>query len=69
MRIVGLFDLTSGAWVAMARGTLKGSKKGSERTLWLRLWRHLKPGDTVVADAASAAGLPSLFSSAGASVW
>ena len=51
MRIVGLFDLTSGAWVAMARGTLKGSKKGSERTLWLRLWRHLKPGDTVVADA------------------
>ena len=51
MRIVGLFDLVSGAWIAMARGTLKGSKKGSERTLWLRLWRHLKPGDTVVADA------------------
>lgn len=51
MRIVGLFDLTSGAWIAMARGTLKGSKRGSERTLWLRLWRHLKPGDTVVADA------------------
>jgi hypothetical protein len=51
MRIVGLFDLASGAWIAMARGTLKGSKKGSERTLWLRLWRHIKAGDTVVADA------------------
>lgn len=51
MRLVGLFDLATGAWVAMARGTLAGSKRGSERTLCRRLWKHLQAGDTVVADA------------------
>ena len=51
MRIVGLFDLATGAWIAMARGTLAGSKRGSERTLWRRLWKHLRAGDTVIADA------------------
>ena len=51
MRLVGLFDLATGTWMAMARGTLAGSKRGSERTLCRRLWRHLRAGDTVVADA------------------
>ncbi|MCH7229141.1 IS4 family transposase [Haloferula sp. A504] len=51
MRIVGLFDLATGAWIAMARGTLAGSKRGSERILWRRLWKHLQAGDTVIADA------------------
>ena len=51
MRIVGLFDLATGVWIAMARDTLAGSKRGSERTLWRRLWRYLRAGDTVVADA------------------
>lgn len=51
MRLVGLFDLATGAWIAMARGTLAGGKRGSERTLWRRLWKHLRAGDTVIADA------------------
>src|SRR5690606_21674831 len=46
MRIVGLFDPATGAWIGMARGTFAGSKRGSERTLWDRLWKHLRAGDT-----------------------
>jgi hypothetical protein len=46
LRLVGLFDLSTGAWVAMARGPFRSH----ERHLCRRLWRHLKRGDTVVAD-------------------
>jgi hypothetical protein len=46
LRLVGLFDLSTGAWIALARGPFRSH----ERNLCRRLWRHLKPGDTVVAD-------------------
>jgi hypothetical protein len=46
LRLVGLFDLSTGAWFALARGPFRSH----ERNLCRRLWRHLKPGDTVVAD-------------------
>jgi hypothetical protein len=46
LRVVGLFDLSTGAWIAAA----KGSFRSHERNLCRRLWRHLQPGDTVVAD-------------------
>ena len=46
MRLVGLFDLATGVWVALA----KGDYLSHERNLCRRLWRHLQPGDTLVAD-------------------
>ena len=46
MKLVGLFDLHSGAWIAVARG----NKHDSESTLVRRLFRHLRRGDTLVAD-------------------
>jgi hypothetical protein len=46
MRLVGLFDLATGVWVALA----KGNYLSHERNLCRRLWRHLQPGDTLVAD-------------------
>jgi hypothetical protein len=46
MKLVGLFDLKTGAWIAVARG----NKHVSEIRLFRRLFRHLRPGDTVVAD-------------------
>ena len=46
MRLVGLFDLATGVWVALA----KGDYLSHERNLCRRLWRHLRPGDTLVAD-------------------
>lgn len=46
MKLVGLFDLRSGAWLAVA----KGCKHDGESTLARRLFRHLRSGDTLVAD-------------------
>jgi hypothetical protein len=46
MRVVGLFDLLTGVWIALA----KGDYLSHERNLCRRLWRHLQPGDTLVAD-------------------
>jgi hypothetical protein len=46
MKLVGLFDLKTGAWIAVARG----NKRISEIRLFRRLFRYLRPGDTVVAD-------------------
>ena len=46
MKLVGLFDLKTGAWIAVARG----NKHISEIRLMRRLFRHLRPGDTLVAD-------------------
>jgi hypothetical protein len=46
LRIVGLFDLATGVWIALA----KGNYLSHERNLCRRLWRHLRPGDTLLAD-------------------
>jgi hypothetical protein len=46
MKLAGLFDLRSGAWLAVAKGTLHIH----ESLLWRRLFRYLLPGDTVVTD-------------------
>jgi hypothetical protein len=46
MRLAGLFDLATGVWVAVA----KGNYRSHERHLVRRLWSHVRPGDTVVAD-------------------
>lgn len=46
MRLTGLFDLSTGVWVALA----KGNYRSHERHLVRQLWRHVRPGDTVVAD-------------------
>ncbi len=46
MKLVGLFDVCSGAWLGVARG----SKHDGENTLARRLFRHLRSGDTLVAD-------------------
>ncbi len=46
MKLVGLFDMRSGAWLAVARG----NKHDGENTLARRLFRHLRRGDTLVAD-------------------
>jgi hypothetical protein len=46
MKLVGLFDLKTGAWIAVARG----NKHDSEIRLVRRLFRRLRPGDTLVAD-------------------
>ena len=46
MKLVGLFDMRSGAWLGVARG----NKHDGENTLARRLFRHLRRGDTLVAD-------------------
>lgn len=46
MRLVGLFDLATGVWI----GTATGSFRSSERNLCRKLWKHLRGGDTIVAD-------------------
>lgn len=46
MRFVALFMLSSGAWLASAKGSLQQH----ERTLWHRLWNFLRPGDVLLAD-------------------
>jgi hypothetical protein len=46
MKLAGLFDLRSGAWIAVARGTLRSH----ETLLWRRLFRRLRPEDTVITD-------------------
>ena len=46
MKLVGLFDMRSGAWLGIARG----NKHDGEIRLARRLFRHLRRGDTLVAD-------------------
>lgn len=46
MRFVALFSLATGAWLAVAKGSLHDH----ERTLWHRLWHFLREGDVVLAD-------------------
>ncbi len=46
MRLVGLFDLANGVWTGGATGPFRSS----ERNLCRKLWRHVRAGDTIVAD-------------------
>jgi hypothetical protein len=46
LKLVGLFDLASGAWIASA----KCHRKRHEARLFRNLYRHLRTGDTVVTD-------------------
>jgi hypothetical protein len=46
MKVVGLFSLASGAFLALAKGCLDVS----ERALFRTLWPHLESGDVVLAD-------------------
>ncbi len=46
MRLAGLFDLATGVWIGFAAGPFRSS----ERNLWRKLWRHVRAGDTIVAD-------------------
>jgi len=46
LKLVGLFDLASGAWIA----TAKCHSRRHEARLFRNLYRHLQPGDTVVTD-------------------
>jgi hypothetical protein len=46
MRVVGLFDLFTGVWVGVA----SGNYRSSERNLCRKLWKHLRAGDTIIAD-------------------
>lgn len=46
MRVVGLFDLFTGVWVGVATGNYRSS----ERNLCRKLWKHLRAGDTIIAD-------------------
>jgi len=46
MRFVALFILSSGAWLASAKDSLKVH----ERTLWHTLWGYLMKGDVIMAD-------------------
>jgi len=46
IKIVGLFDLATGAWLACARSSLRFH----EIRLFKRLYRYMREGDTVVAD-------------------
>ncbi len=46
MRVVGLFDLLNGVWV----GAATGKYRSSERNLCRKLWKHLRTGDTIIAD-------------------
>ena len=46
MRLVGLFDLATGVWIGVATAPFRSS----ERHLCRKLWRHVRAGDTLVAD-------------------
>ena len=46
MRLVGLFDLATGVWVGAATAPFRSS----ERNLCRKLWKHVRTGDTIVAD-------------------
>jgi hypothetical protein len=46
MRLVGLFDLATGVWIGAATGPFRSS----ERNLCRKLWKHVRVGDTLVAD-------------------
>jgi hypothetical protein len=46
MRLVGLFDLATGVWIDAATAPFRSS----ERNLCRKLWRHVRAGDTIVAD-------------------
>ena len=46
MRLVGLFDLATGVWIGAATGPFRSS----ERNLCRKLWKHVRAGDTIVAD-------------------
>ena len=46
MRLVGLFDLATGVWVGAATAPFRSS----ERNLCRKLWKHVRAGDTIVAD-------------------
>lgn len=46
MRLVGLFDLATGVWIGAATGPFRSS----ERNLVRKLWKHVRSGDTIVAD-------------------
>jgi hypothetical protein len=46
MKLVGLFCLDSGAWIATAKSHIKVH----ESRLFARLFRYLRPGDTLVTD-------------------
>jgi hypothetical protein len=46
MRLVGLFDLATGVWVGAASAPFRSS----ERNLCRKLWKHVRTGDTIVAD-------------------
>jgi hypothetical protein len=46
MRLVGLFDLATGVWIGAATGPFRSS----ERNLCRKLWKHVRTGDTIVAD-------------------
>jgi hypothetical protein len=48
MKLLGLFDLRSGAWLA----TTHSSRKFHDAPLWRRLFWRLRPGDTVIVDRA-----------------
>jgi Transposase DDE domain len=46
MRLVGLFDLATGVWIGAATAPFRSS----ERNLCRKLWKHVRAGDTIVAD-------------------
>lgn len=46
MRLVGLFDLATGVWIGAATAPFRSS----ERNLVRKLWKHVRAGDTIVAD-------------------
>lgn len=46
MRLVGLFDLATGVWIDAATAPFRSS----ERNLCRKLWKHVRAGDTIVAD-------------------
>jgi hypothetical protein len=46
LRLVGLFDLATGVWIGAATGPFRSS----ERNLCRKLWKHVRAGDTIVAD-------------------
>jgi transposase len=48
LKLLGLFDLRSGAWLA----TTHSSRKFHDARLWRRLFWRLGPGDTVIVDRA-----------------
>jgi hypothetical protein len=51
LKMVGIFDLFSGAWLDWA----EGNKHDSEHSLWCKLWDCLRMGDVVLGDCLYAA--------------